>query len=68
MGARPIKRKIDELLKMPLSKKMLFEDLNNCKVNITMDKDNKFVFTHVDNKSKKALATITKAINEDVVD
>ena len=30
MGARPLSRKIDELIKVPLSKKILFEDLKNC--------------------------------------
>jgi len=29
MGARPLSRKIDELLKVPLSKKILFEDLHD---------------------------------------
>jgi len=28
MGARPLQRKIDELIKVPLSKKILFDDLN----------------------------------------
>jgi ATP-dependent Clp protease ATP-binding subunit ClpA len=30
MGARPLGRKIDELVKVPLSKKILFEKLENC--------------------------------------
>jgi ATP-dependent Clp protease ATP-binding subunit ClpA len=30
MGARPLSRKIDELIKVPLSKKILFEKLTNC--------------------------------------
>jgi ATP-dependent Clp protease ATP-binding subunit ClpA len=32
MGARPLGRKIDELIKVPLSKKILFEKLSNCHV------------------------------------
>ena len=32
MGARPIKRQISELLKKPLSKRILFEGLRNCSV------------------------------------
>ena len=32
MGARPLGRKIDELIKVPLSKKILFEQLSNCHV------------------------------------
>ena len=31
MGARPLARKIDELIKVPLSKKILFENLGNIK-------------------------------------
>lgn len=32
MGARPLSRKIDELVKVPLSKKILFEKLSNCEL------------------------------------
>ena len=32
MGARPLGRKIDELIRVPLSKKILFESLSNCAV------------------------------------
>jgi len=32
MGARPLGRKIDELIKVPLSKKILFEQLSDCLV------------------------------------
>lgn len=32
MGARPLSRKIDELIRVPLSKKILFERLHNCTV------------------------------------
>jgi ATP-dependent Clp protease ATP-binding subunit ClpA len=35
MGARPLSRKIDELLRVPLSKKLLFDNLEN--VSITAD-------------------------------
>lgn len=34
MGARPIKRKITELLSTPLSKRMLFEGLKNCDITV----------------------------------
>ena len=34
MGARPLARKINELIKTPLSKKILFENLQNCTVDI----------------------------------
>jgi len=32
MGARPLSRKIDELIRVPLSKKILFDRLSNCTV------------------------------------
>ena len=32
MGARPLGRKIDELIRVPLSKRMLFDRLENCSV------------------------------------
>lgn len=35
MGARPLSRKIDELVRVPLSKKILFDKLSDC--NITVD-------------------------------
>jgi len=34
MGARPLGRKIDELIRVPLSKKILFERWNNCSVTV----------------------------------
>lgn len=34
MGARPLGRKINELIKVPLSKKILFENVANCLVNV----------------------------------
>lgn len=39
MGARPLARKINELIKVPLSKKILFDNLNNCTVEIDFDKE-----------------------------
>ena len=37
MGARPLARKIDELIRVPLSKKILFERINNANIMATMD-------------------------------
>lgn len=34
MGARPLHRKIEELVKVPLSKRILFENLSNCSVHV----------------------------------
>jgi ATP-dependent Clp protease ATP-binding subunit ClpA len=43
MGARPLSRKIDELIRVPLSKKILFDRLADC--DITADLiDDKVVF------------------------
>ena len=39
MGARPLSRKIDELIRVPLSKRILFEDLNDCAILATMSGD-----------------------------
>lgn len=39
MGARPLSRKIDELIRVPLSKKILFDRLSDCAVNAHMDQD-----------------------------
>jgi len=39
MGARPISRKIDEILRVPLSKKILFEKLENCSINVICNDD-----------------------------
>ena len=40
MGARPLGRKIDELIRVPLSKKILFDQLENCTINAVMIDDN----------------------------
>jgi ATP-dependent Clp protease ATP-binding subunit ClpA len=37
MGARPLSRKIDELIRIPLSKKILFEKVKNATVTATMN-------------------------------
>jgi len=39
MGARPLSRKIDEIIRVPLSKKILFERLSDCAVNVDMMDD-----------------------------
>jgi ATP-dependent Clp protease ATP-binding subunit ClpA len=39
MGARPLGRKIDELIRVPLSKKILFDRLENCTVHAVMKED-----------------------------
>jgi ATP-dependent Clp protease ATP-binding subunit ClpA len=54
LGARPISRKIDELVKIPLSKKILFERLSNCSL-IADVIDDKIEFTVNDSVSEQLL-------------
>jgi ATP-dependent Clp protease ATP-binding subunit ClpA len=39
MGARPLSRKIDELLRVPLSKRILFDRLDNCDIAVSLVDD-----------------------------
>jgi ATP-dependent Clp protease ATP-binding subunit ClpA len=39
MGARPLARKIDELIRVPLSKKILFEQIKDSNVMCVIDED-----------------------------
>jgi ATP-dependent Clp protease ATP-binding subunit ClpA len=39
MGARPLNRKIDELIRVPLSKRILFDRLENCVIHADMVND-----------------------------
>jgi len=39
MGARPLNRKIDELIRVPLSKRILFDQLVDCTLNVTLNGD-----------------------------
>jgi ATP-dependent Clp protease ATP-binding subunit ClpA len=45
MGARPLSRKIDELIRVPLSKRILFDNLHDTTVTVDFV-DNKLVFDH----------------------
>jgi len=45
MGARPLSRKIDELIKIPLSKKILFENLRDCTLTVGWKQDS-ITFDH----------------------
>lgn len=38
MGARPLARKIDEMIRIPLSKKILFEQIKNANVTVDLNK------------------------------
>ena len=39
MGARPLSRKIDELIRVPLSKRILFDRLENCDIRAILNGD-----------------------------
>jgi len=39
MGARPLARKIDELIRVPLSKRILFDGLSNCAIHAVINND-----------------------------
>jgi ATP-dependent Clp protease ATP-binding subunit ClpA len=39
MGARPLSRKIDELIRVPLSKRILFEGLSDCVIDADMQQN-----------------------------
>jgi ATP-dependent Clp protease ATP-binding subunit ClpA len=39
MGARPLARKIDELIRVPLSKKILFEQIKNSNIMVQLEED-----------------------------
>ena len=39
MGARPLARKIDELIRVPLSKRILFDGLSNCAIHAVLDNE-----------------------------
>lgn len=45
LGARPLARKINDLIKVPLSKKIIFEKINNCNVKVDFTDEIKFNIT-----------------------
>lgn len=55
MGARPLNRKIDELIRVPIARKILFERLDNCTITVDLynDKLEFDVITNVDNIKPK---------------
>jgi ATP-dependent Clp protease ATP-binding subunit ClpA len=48
MGARPLSRKIDEVIRVPLSRQILFDNLENCLINIDIIDDKAVFATDVD--------------------
>lgn len=61
MGARPMARKINELVKVPLSKRILFENLNNCTINVEFDTEIKFDITF----NQKSMFASSTLVNEE---
>jgi ATP-dependent Clp protease ATP-binding subunit ClpA len=55
MGARPLARKIDEMIRVPLSKKILFERIKDSNVMAVLD-NNEIVF----NVTKKVTAKVNE--------
>lgn len=61
MGARPMSRKINELIKTPLAKRILFENLQNCTVDVDFV-EGEFEFSIKENEY--ILYPVDKAIDE----
>ena len=59
MGARPLSRKIDELVRAPLSKKILFDDIKDCAVKLAW-KDELVIDTNVKALPGKTTKLITR--------
>ena len=59
MGARPLSRKIDELIRVPLSKKILFDRLENCAMHAIMKND------AIDFIIEDPVPTATPVVNEE---
>jgi ATP-dependent Clp protease ATP-binding subunit ClpA len=58
MGARPLERTIDQLLRIPISKKILVDkDLNGCKIKIRII-DNKLAIKFINGKDRNAVTTV----------
>ena len=55
MGARPLARKIDELIRVPLSKKILFEQIKNSNIMCVIDSDTNEIAFAVTLKGKAKL-------------
>ena len=50
MGARPLKRLFERLIKIPLSKKLLFEDLKDVCITVSTNEDGEIDFGNVEQK------------------
>ena len=69
MGARPISRKIDELIRVPLSKKILFEKLKDCNINVICIADEvTFEVVYNNRIDVKKIDEVPSTDSNDVVD
>ena len=69
MGARPISRKIDELIRVPLSKKILFEKLKDCNINVICSDDEvSFEVVYNNRIDVKKIDEVPSTDSNDVVD
>jgi ATP-dependent Clp protease ATP-binding subunit ClpA len=57
MGARPLSRKIDELIRVPLSKKILFDRLTDCAIHADVVED-RIVFDVVEDTPVEVIASV----------
>jgi len=57
MGARPLSRKIDELIRVPLSKKILFDRLRECTITVDVVAD-EIVFNVVTDMPVEVIASV----------
>ena len=64
MGARPLSRKIDELVRAPLSKKILFDDIKDCAIKLAW-KDELVIDTNVKALPGKTTKLITRQVPGD---
>jgi ATP-dependent Clp protease ATP-binding subunit ClpA len=64
MGARPLSRTINDMIKVPISKKILFENLSNGSI-VNIDSDGKeLVFNVISHSMFPAIADSTPRVNE----
>ena len=50
MGARPLQRKIDEMIRVPLSKKILFEKIKDANIMVNLSDDGNTIVFKIDDK------------------
>lgn len=64
MGARPLGRKVDELLRVPLSKEILFKKLSDCEVTVTaVDKQLVFHYSNSTSTSNNSFVVVDQKEN-----